>query len=113
MTTPAPSHVRRNLIITVLNKVILQTYKLPFPLTLSFWHYAFTWVGTLIATRDEPVPVIDTTARRNLIAFSLLFNLKFVINKKDYGLVWVLYPRSIVLSNVSLNMVSMAMHQVR
>lgn len=86
-----------NLGMTVLNKALLQTYGWHHPETLALWHYTVTAVGSVFVVRVlgtiKPAK-LDATVYPKLLAFSLLFNV------------------NILMSNVSLNLVSMATHQV-
>jgi hypothetical protein len=90
-------YIAMNLLVTVLNKALLQTYDIPYPDMLALLHYAFTFAGSLVVMhvfRVADSAKLDRAAHLKLFLFSLLFNI------------------NILVSNVSLNMVSMAMHQI-
>jgi len=86
-----------NMSVTVLNKSLFSTYGWPYPSSLALWHYTVTSVGTLGIVRVfkfVPAATLSWHSVGKLAAFSVLFNVN----------IW--------LSNVTLNLVSMAMHQV-
>eukprot|EP00035_Acanthoeca_spectabilis_P020167 m.431443 g.431443 ORF g.431443 m.431443 type:complete len:331 (+) comp17306_c0_seq1:52-1044(+) len=86
-----------NLMVTFLNKGLFQTYGWPYPTVLALWHYVCTSVGSFIVVNGFKAITPAKLERKDhmtLFAFSLLFNVN----------IW--------LSNYSLNLVTMAMHQV-
>eukprot|EP00047_Mylnosiga_fluctuans_P006188 m.245420 g.245420 ORF g.245420 m.245420 type:complete len:322 (+) comp14703_c0_seq1:38-1003(+) len=91
------AYVFMNLFTTVLNKMLLETYELPFPSEMSFWHYLCSAIGSVFVVRvlrfTEPAS-LDRSAHIKLFLFSILFNV------------------NILVSTVSLHMVSMALHQI-
>jgi len=90
-------YIVMNLATTVLNKAILLTFNVPFPQTLVLWHYTCTAVGSAIIIHGfkmiKPAK-LDGETHKKLFMFSVLFNV------------------NILVSAVSLNMVSMALHQI-
>lgn len=86
-----------NMSVTVLNKALFATYGWPYPSSLALWHYTVTSAGTIGIVRVfrfVPAASLSWGSVGKLAAFSVLFNVN----------IW--------LSNVTLNLVSMAMHQV-
>jgi len=86
-----------NLSVTFLNKGIFVNYGWPYPTTLALWHYTCTSVGSIVYVRvlkQVPAAKLEWTAIYKLMVFSLLFNVN----------IWI--------SNFSLNLVSMTMHQM-
>jgi len=86
-----------NLTVTFLNKGLFQNYSWPYPTALALWHYTCTSIGSLTIVNGFKVVSPAKLERRDhiiLFVFSLLFNVN----------IW--------LSNYSLNLVTMAMHQV-
>ncbi|EDQ85279.1 uncharacterized protein MONBRDRAFT_29453 [Monosiga brevicollis MX1] len=90
-------YIAMNLATTLLNKALLDTYQLPYPDMLVLLHYTCTFIGASVMVHGfrviEPAK-IDQSAHIKLFLFSVLFNV------------------NILVSAVSLNMVSMAMHQI-
>lgn len=91
------AYIAMNLFTTVLNKMLLATGGLPFPSTMSLWHYLCSAIGSVFMVRvlrvTEPA-TLDLSAQLKLFAFSILFNV------------------NILVSTASLHLVSMALHQV-
>eukprot|EP00056_Hartaetosiga_gracilis_P022256 m.29098 g.29098 ORF g.29098 m.29098 type:complete len:372 (-) comp9535_c0_seq4:901-2016(-) len=90
-------YVVLNLLVTVLNKVILKTLNVPFPQALVLWHYTCSAIGSYVVVNVfkaiEPSK-LDYDSHKKLFFFSVLFNV------------------NILVSAVSLNMVSMPLHQI-
>eukprot|EP00730_Choanoeca_flexa_P004925 TRINITY_DN11843_c0_g1_i2.p2 TRINITY_DN11843_c0_g1~~TRINITY_DN11843_c0_g1_i2.p2 ORF type:complete len:325 (+),score=97.40 TRINITY_DN11843_c0_g1_i2:3729-4703(+) len=90
-------YIAMNLTVTVLNKALLQTFDLPYPNMLVLLHYTCTFIGANVLIYGfkaiEPAK-LDRQANIKLFLFSCLFNV------------------NICVSAVSLNMVSMALHQI-
>lgn len=91
------AYIVMNLLTTILNKAILQTFDVPFPEMLVLLHYTCTFGGALILIHVlgsiEPSK-LSWAAHVRLFVFSVIFNVN----------IWV--------SAASLNMVSMALHQI-
>lgn len=86
-----------NLGVTFLNKGLFQNYGWPYPTTLALWHYTCTAIGTILYVRVFriiPAATLEWSSIAKLLVFSMLFNVN----------IWI--------SNFSLNLVSMAMHQM-
>eukprot|EP00040_Diaphanoeca_grandis_P000070 m.14266 g.14266 ORF g.14266 m.14266 type:complete len:323 (-) comp10066_c0_seq1:342-1310(-) len=86
-----------NLAVTFLNKGLFTKYNWPYPTTLALWHYTCTSVGTIFYVRIlrmVPAAKLDWNGLIKMMLFSILFNVN----------IWI--------SNYSLNMVSLAMHQM-
>eukprot|EP00045_Choanoeca_perplexa_P017737 m.264152 g.264152 ORF g.264152 m.264152 type:complete len:321 (+) comp17618_c0_seq8:156-1118(+) len=90
-------YIAMNLTVTVLNKALMQTFQIPYPNMLVLLHYTCTFVGSTILVNVlkviEPAK-LDRSAHIKLFLFSCLFNV------------------NILVSAVSLNMVSMTLHQI-
>ena len=90
-------YIAMNLTVTVLNKALMQSFNIPYPNMLVLLHYTCTFVGSAILVHAfkviEPAK-LDRSAHFKLFLFSCLFNV------------------NILVSAVSLNMVSMALHQI-
>eukprot|EP00039_Didymoeca_costata_P020069 m.339949 g.339949 ORF g.339949 m.339949 type:complete len:331 (-) comp19045_c0_seq1:70-1062(-) len=90
-------YITTSLGVTLLNKALFSTYNWPYPTSLALLHYTFTSVGSLFIVRFarfvEPA-VLDWGTHFKIFLFSVLFNVN----------IW--------MSNYTLNLVSMAMHQV-
>ncbi len=83
-----------NLLLTLYNKYVL--FRFPFPYTLTAVHALSSAIGSYALSRRRFFDSTPLSARQNLaiVAFSLLYTL------------------NIAVSNVSLQMVTMAFHQV-
>eukprot|EP00049_Salpingoeca_infusionum_P012378 m.226265 g.226265 ORF g.226265 m.226265 type:complete len:339 (+) comp15167_c0_seq3:37-1053(+) len=92
-----PIYVAMNLIITLSNKAIMEAYDFHYPNTLALWHYFCTALGSLnlvqVFKTIEPAQ-LNGSAIQKLFLFSILFNV------------------NIAVSTLSLDMVSMALHQI-
>lgn len=91
------AYIALNLMTTVLNKFIMKTFDFPYPIALSLWHYTCSSIGSLTllhGCKYIPTAKLDREAHIKLFLFSVLFNI------------------NILISVLSLNMVSMALHQI-
>eukprot|EP00056_Hartaetosiga_gracilis_P010293 m.151151 g.151151 ORF g.151151 m.151151 type:complete len:356 (-) comp13291_c3_seq1:3341-4408(-) len=90
-------YILLNLLVTILNKVILKTLNVPFPQALVLWHYSCSALGSFIVVHVfkaiKPAK-LDYDSHKKIFLFSVLFNL------------------NILVSAVSLNLVSMPLHQI-
>ena len=83
--------------VTLMNRSGFQSYKWPYPSSLALWHYTCTSIGSIFLVRVMRVTTpakLKRDEHLKMLAFSCLFNVN----------IW--------FSNYSLNLVSMAMHQM-
>ncbi|KAI8073345.1 triose-phosphate transporter family-domain-containing protein [Gongronella butleri] len=85
-----------NLSLTLYNKIILQLYEFPFPWTLTGVHTMCGAIGSYLFWRADVFTPSQLGERENIVM--ILFS--------------VLYTINIAISNVSLNLVSVPVHQV-
>ena len=76
-------YILMNLFTTVLNKMLLQTYDLPFPSVMSLWHYTCSAFGAVFMVKvmriTEPTSLTMADQVR-LFLFSILFNVNILVS---------------------------------